>query len=829
MSASNEVITVALGCLLHDIGKFAQRAAERRSSHVQAGSDFYQDLLAEKVTAVLGHEAREKVRAIIANHHDAHEFPVQMADWTASGERLASEQEEDPSIAPLICVWSQVRGVREDMPSQQQPARMVWPLRPLGAAPSACFPVEAETCSDEDVRRAYGDLWRGFCEQVRELRCPDGPSLLCSLRSLLERYTWCVPSAVYKTVPDISLYDHLRTTAAVGSALAVYHAATGVEPNMDSPCLLLVAGDLSGIQQYIFSFGQVKKARPARRLRARSFLLSVFARWAAQRLLSRFGVTPLNELMTAGGKFYLLLPAVPNHEQVLCEEQDLLDRLADQHFARLLTLNLAWTVCSCQELSNAGPLLARFDPLLAARKLRPFHSLMCEEGHWRAESHRDGAFVGQPFGANQVLCEICQQLPADRPADEAETAKCHICVHDEKIGRRLPQAIAVAYSKNGLEAAARDLPGNFADLFDLVSSTDTERDWSGYRIECIRFDEQWPRWLTRYEHWESPTANYIPRQGVCGVEAPSLRSKADDEQHVEPGAPLTFEHLAAAAKGSSAIAVLKADVDRMGKIFRVGLSDGEKLPWSRLATASRSLSWFFGAHLHDLLADPAGPYRYVYTVYSGGDDLLLVGPWDAVIASSRDLNQRFRQYVCRNPHITWTGAVTVSRTDTPISILAEISERRLQQAKDQDFAARPGRGRNQLSIVDSLVPWEHLDALFDRPRQLLTLVEQGRLPKSLLWTLRWAWQQWRDYTVDRRLDALRWVPILTYQFRRNLPVEPDDPDLQRMCDWLWAIRNEGLKADTCDPNMIALKFVVDYVLLATRKKEAENGEAALAS
>jgi len=46
---------------------------------------------------------------------------------------------------------------------------------------------------------------------------------LPSLISVLEKYTWCIPSAIYHTLPDISLFDHSVSTAAIASALYSYH------------------------------------------------------------------------------------------------------------------------------------------------------------------------------------------------------------------------------------------------------------------------------------------------------------------------------------------------------------------------------------------------------------------------------------------------------------------------------------------------------------------------------------------------------------------------------------------------------------------------------
>lgn len=82
---------------------------------------------------------------------------------------------------------------------------------------------------------------------------------------LLEKYTSKVLSAGYLSHPDISLYDHSRITA----ALSVCY-----EVGDESKECLLIKGDLSGIQPYIYG-GIRKMTDIAKRLRGRSFTIQL--------------------------------------------------------------------------------------------------------------------------------------------------------------------------------------------------------------------------------------------------------------------------------------------------------------------------------------------------------------------------------------------------------------------------------------------------------------------------------------------------------------------------------------------------------------------------
>lgn len=102
----------------------------------------------------------------------------------------------------------------------------------------------------------------------------------------------------------------------------------------------------------------------------------------------------------------------------------------------------------------------------------------------------------------------------------------------------------------------------------------------------------------------------------------------------------TFEQFAEQADGIKRIGVLRADVDNLGTTFVYGFQrkngDGKYATLSRAATLSRQLSLFFKCYINELLEKEE---RKVAIVYSGGDDVFLVGAWNDVIAACVDLKK----------------------------------------------------------------------------------------------------------------------------------------------------------------------------------------------
>ena len=175
----------------------------------------------------------------------------------------------------------------------------------------------------------------------------------------------------------------------------------------------------------------------------------------------------------------------------------------------------------------------------------------------------------------------------------------------------------------------------------------------------------------------------------------------------------TFAELAACSRGIERIGVLRADVDNMGTAFVSGFVRDEAaaadkykyLTISRTATLSRSLSIFFKYYLNDLLADggirPAGPpkQRNLVVVYSGGDDLFLVGAWNDVLSAAIDIRRSFARYTCNT--LTMSAGFAMFEPGYPIARMAEETTWLEERAKGTGiraneklhFALWPGNGR----------------------------------------------------------------------------------------------------------------------------------------
>ena len=141
----------------------------------------------------------------------------------------------------------------------------------------------------------------------------------------------------------------------------------------------------------------------------------------------------------------------------------------------------------------------------------------------------------------------------------------------------------------------------------------------------------------------------------------------------------TFSELAKADNGIERICVLRADVDNLGQAFVSGFENekvGDKyVSLSRTAAFSRKLSMFFKYHINTILRngdcgeiDGASERRAVI-VYSGGDDVFVVGGWSDIIEFAVDLRNALAAYSQNT--LTISAGIGIYPDKYPISAMAE--------------------------------------------------------------------------------------------------------------------------------------------------------------
>ena len=267
-----ESVRVSFGCLLHDIGKPVLRAGGQAGDHSSLGYAYLKKLWQDD----------RDILDCVRLHHAAALRAAQPADssiaWiaciadniSAAADRRSIDTEETSfrRYLPLVPVFSHMNG--------EHPGKAVSPALQTGALHLPLENLDALTAAQ--YRAAVDALAPRLAELSRTEQWLN--SLLC----LLESYLSAFPSSTNTAEsPDISLFDHLKTTAAIGVCISEYLADQNEtqfkkrlfdkeKQFMDEQAFLLYSADFSGIQKFIYTVASEKALRS---LRSRSFFLEL--------------------------------------------------------------------------------------------------------------------------------------------------------------------------------------------------------------------------------------------------------------------------------------------------------------------------------------------------------------------------------------------------------------------------------------------------------------------------------------------------------------------------------------------------------------------------
>jgi len=536
---------------------------------------------------------------------------------------------------------------------------------------------------------------------------------------------------------------------------------------------MLILASIFGIQDFLFDVRETGGGQ-ARSLRHRSFRVQLIAECIAERLLAAAALPYENLLFNAAAKVCIDAGDLSeaSTEAVRNAAYDITRRILHETHGRL---RFAWALVSCK--GNFAHDFDHGNRLLAAAKFQPLHELAA-------------VGVGPPAWPDGDLV-----LPQTwNPKDEAQS--------DIDLGRRLVNAKWLAIRRHDGQSHGKmmDVMGLCFDILDKPPEDGVDL------VACCNLNEPKvaPPNVHRSKFRVRRLARYVPRD--------------------EHGNPVEFLDLAKKSRGASMLGVLKADADSLGAAVMAALKDADDAqPLRRL---SEAIDRFFVETLEAEKQSPGSRWGSIYTVFSGGDDLLAVGPWDVVLdfaGHMRSLFDRvFGHDATGSPSpqpLTISASIAIIKPRYPVHLAAQQAEELLDQAKT-DRAPRADSSKDQCAALGSLWKWKDHDRIVRAGKQLADWVDAGVIQRGWLHTM-------------LQLAMLRGVQAgpefagthpamatsrLAYHVARNWP-KPDDRDRQKRIarEWADAILSEFDRFDsTLQIETIYLPAIVRYAILATR-------------
>jgi CRISPR-associated protein Csm1 len=538
-------------------------------------------------------------------------------------------------------------------------------------------------------------------------------------------------------------------------------------------------------------------------LRGRSLYLQLLTEAMAGYVLRQLGLPPTSLLYAGGGHFYLVAP-LGVADTIMDVRREVSGILLRHHQGELyLALGSADFTLADFRPDQFGAAWGRLGQAVSAAKRQRFSEL----------GEAMYAQVFQPRGVGgekQGECRVCHyeagrpgELIPDREGRTDETGvllhKCRLCVSLEKLGQDLRRAEGLILTEvEPVPAGGRATWAEALREFGLTVRVVRE---GGSPPAQVNHPAR-TRYLAFHDQAAGPARATLLAQGVpvllrYTVNVTPSVTKNDiahfDRRH--PDAPeaerpelntvKSFTLLQEQAQGIERLGVLRMDVDDLGSIFAQGF--GRQGGLAQTAALSFALSLYFEGWVGHLAEQASNGRDVVYSIYSGGDDLFIVGAWDALPPLAHAIAQDLVAYAAGHPRIHASAGLTLHGGKFPLYQAAGAAAAALERAKE--WQENGGR-KNAFTFLGRTRPWADFPALHDDFQALRRLVqpeEQDRpaAPRGLLQTLI---RLEALYTAHRRqqqeagqpVDKVLWGPWhwrsayqLTRLARQNKPVGDD--------------------------------------------------------
>jgi len=845
---------IYLAALLHDIGKFWQRASKNRtvlkdSTLQMSGSicPINQNKQSTHLHALFTHEFFENNRSVFpgdfehegknvqlgnlsARHHKHNlgslERIIQYADILSSGhDRREESEDEDEGKSgdirykykkiPLLNPFDQVYEIRE------KSKRSHYPFNPL-KTDETIF-AERDVDLDKDKMDDYAALWTAFEKEVQKLPKNNFPALAKTLLYLLKKYTWCIPSAT-NTMPDISLYDHLKTTAAIAACLYdseqiedfgnVPDTKDGLNEEQKERFALLV-GDFSGIQKFIY---QLSSKGAAKTLKGRSFYLNLLQDAVITKIKSIFEIEDAHLLMASGGRFQILLP---NNPAKLDKVEKFVGKVnlelrEDFDGAIYLATGIESFAANSFMISDTGK-SDKTNGRIFTDILRDAYKQVEE-----SKSRKYASVISKNFfkagpvagtGSEQIchITGVDLQDNQKKPIDEGVYVSPRVYEQIE-LGKWLKNAGYILKIKKGdgnwsnseITPLQQVMNSDEVITYRFIKKPDLDAQKyrkllaEEYLLEVITLNDTE---FMNFSETDSAVAHSFMFYGAAW--SPDEVMDKDNEV-IETGTPRPVEFTDIANDGrNNLMAVLRLDVDSLGRLFKEGFDVQDGVGYnlasiSRFSNMSEKLDLFFSGYIHHLLSqvleskneldmtlvaeefEQKNPNQYILPVYAGGDDVFIICRWDIAPQLAKRMYDDFKKFTNHHPKMSLSGGVSIVHGKYPIHKTALEAEEAEHKAKTLKTAEdKPEDGKDAFCMFGQAMSWDDFKLAESYVKQIVKW-QKKMGSRALLGFLR---RLYSEYHEKHHYGRWRWRSA--YRLQRIGKRYKNEEDMMNLASWLF--------------------------------------------
>jgi CRISPR-associated protein Csm1 len=240
----------------------------------------------------------------------------------------------------------------------------------------------------------------------------------------------------------------------------------------------------------------------------------------------------------------------------------------------------------------------------------------------------------------------------------------------------------------------------------------------------------------------------------------------------------------------------------LGLVFTSSWGEGteNRISFSRYAQLSRQLHYFFSAYLTQFIS--LSDYKdKIYIVFSGGDDLCLLGSWDAVIHFAADFRKIFSEFTNNNPSVTLSGGIALFGPRLPVRTIAAEAEDALEKAKSRN-------DKNGISVFGVTVSWEEYKKSLADAKTIAQYMKDGQVSSGVVYKMI-DFMNRVQRVKNGSLRDMVWMSNYRYIIARNIKPEHKEA--------IEFFQKFNVNPEAMEKSRIA----VSYALYANRKNKEE--------
>jgi CRISPR-associated protein Csm1 len=199
-----------------------------------------------------------------------------------------------------------------------------------------------------------------------------------------------------------------------------------------------------------------------------------------------------------------------------------------------------------------------------------------------------------------------------------------------------------------------------------------------------------------------------------------------------------------------------------------------------------------------------------YILYSGGDDVFIIAPWDKTLDVALEIRNKFDKLTGNNKNLSISAGYIQTKPKFTIRLSANYSKEAESVAKES--------GKNRIVAFGDVLKWDRMESVKNVSNYLAEKINEKQLQRGFIYSLYTLREQFLNDTKARRSPVvypysnevnLMFYPYFHYYVARNIKEKEEIIKL--------FFNNLGWK----DFSKIkdGISFLINYTALKTRNRE----------